>query len=300
MNLRAVDLNLLVILDALLDEVHVSRAAERLGLSQPATSSALNRCRHLFNDPLLERVAGGLRLTAKGESLKSPLRDILTGTVTLLDPSPVRLEDLRQTVRIVTGDQMAAMIADTLLERLALSAPGLDLVLQPYNGIQGALDSLAKGATDLAVTVFRRAGPEFRLAEWMQATWSVVMRRDHPAAASFDLQAWLDFPHILVSGRGDTRSDLDHRLAEMGRQRRVGLVVPSFMMVPAILKKSDFIAMMPSRLLPPDLVQDLAVFDPPIVMAPFPVHIAWHGSRDTDLAVQHVKETLLAIDPPHS
>ena len=73
MNLRSIDLNLLVILDALLDEAHVSRAAAKLNLSQPATSSALDRCRHLFADPLLERGKGGMRLTPKAEALRDPL-----------------------------------------------------------------------------------------------------------------------------------------------------------------------------------------------------------------------------------
>ncbi len=78
-SLRGVDLNLLVILDALIDEAHVSRAAARLGLSQPATSAALDRCRRLFNDPLLKRSNNGMRLTARAEALRVPLRDLLAG-----------------------------------------------------------------------------------------------------------------------------------------------------------------------------------------------------------------------------
>ena len=110
MNLRGVDLNLLVVLDALLEEAHVSRAAERLGLSQPATSSALDRCRHLFGDRLLERAAGSMRLTPKAEALRPRLKDALAGVVDVLAPPEVPLADLRQTVRLLMADNLAALL----------------------------------------------------------------------------------------------------------------------------------------------------------------------------------------------
>lgn len=288
MNLRSVDLNLLVVLDALLDEAHVSRAATRVGLSQPAASAALDRCRHLFGDPLLERGRGLMRLTPRAEALRLPLKAILAETSTLLDPVDTDLRSLRQTVRLVAADHPASLLAGPLHRRLAETAPGIDLVIQPWHGAQAALDALARGQTDLATSVFPKVDPSFRRHELLFETYRVVMRRGHPAASAFDLDAWLSYPHVLVSGRGDTRGALDEALEALGRRRRVAVVLPIFMMVPPLLLASDLIAMMPGRCLPPDPDGDFAVFRPPVAVDGFPLHLAWHVRRDRDPGVQHV------------
>jgi hypothetical protein len=111
MNLRTLDLNLLVVLDALLDEAHVGRAADRLGLSQPAASAALQRCRHAFRDELLERGRGTMRLTPKAETLRAPLKSLLAGVTELMDPPEIPLADICQTLRITAADYPALIRA---------------------------------------------------------------------------------------------------------------------------------------------------------------------------------------------
>lgn len=289
MNLRAIDLNLLVVLDALLDEAHVSRAAAKLNLSQPATSSALERCRHLFGDPLLERGKGGMRLTPKAEALRDPLKNLLVDIVAVVDAPEEPLADIRQTVRIVTADHPGILIAGPLHRALAHTAPGIDIVIQPWHGAPAALDSLARGASDVAVSVFPSIDEAaFHCESVLEEHYAVAMRKDHPAAADFSLDAWLAYPHILVSGRGDTRSGFDDQLAALGRSRRVGIVVPSFLMVPPLLEDGDLIAMMPSHCLPPDAAIRFHVTRPPLPVPGFPLHLAWHRRRGKDRAVQHV------------
>lgn len=287
MHLRSIDLNLLVVLDALLDESHVTRAADRLGLSQPAASAALDRCRHLFRDPLLERGRGLMRLTPRAEALRGPLKDLLAGVVAVLDPPPVPLAALRQTIRLVMADYPAIAVIAPLQRLLAATAPGIDLVIQPWHGAAAALDAMARGGTDLAVSVFPELAPGFRREELLRETYRVLLRRDHPAAAGFDLERWLAWPHILVSGRGETRGDLDEALVRLGRSRRVGLVVPSFLMVPPLVRHSDLIAMLPSRCLPPE-DPGFTTFQPPIPVEGFPLHLAWHVRRDADPGLRHV------------
>ncbi|ERI13640.1 LysR family transcriptional regulator [Brucella intermedia] len=107
MNLRSIDLNLLVVLDALLDEAHVGRAANRVGLSQPAASAALQRCRELFGDELLERGRGTMRRTVRAESLRAPLKSLLAGITELVDPSEPPLEEIRQSLRLSMADYPA-------------------------------------------------------------------------------------------------------------------------------------------------------------------------------------------------
>ncbi|MCI3134935.1 LysR family transcriptional regulator [Phenylobacterium aquaticum] len=286
MNLRALDLNLLVVLDALLDESHVTRAADRLGLSQPATSSALDRCRHLFGDPLLERVRGGMRLTPRGQALRDPLKALLAQVSGLVEPVSPDLSQVRRTLRLSMGDYPAVLVAHELRRRLQVSAPGIDLVILPWRGGADATESLRRGLTDLAISVLPSLDDDFRRRDLMAETYVVAMRPDHPAAAAFDLKAWLAWPHLLVSGRGETRSPLDDMLEAQGLHRRVGLVVPSFIMAQALLQDSDLIAMAPSRVARDR--RDMAVFPPPIPVEGFTLHMGWHRRADGDPVVQHV------------
>jgi len=290
MNLRSVDLNLLVVLDALLDEAHVTRGAERLGLSQPATSSALDRCRHLFGDPLLERARGGMRLTPKAEALREPLRALLAQAENVLDPPPVDLRQIRQTVRVIMADYPAIVVAAPICAALARTAPGVDLALMPWRGGAASLELLARGACDLAVSVFGPVDPVFRREPLLTEPYVVAMRRGHPAGDGFDLDRWLAWPHVVVSSQGETRGDLDEALGRLGRSRRVGVAVPSFAMAPPILAASDMIAMLPRRCVPPG--EAFITFDPLIPVDPVPLHLAWHARRDRDPAVRHVAALL--------
>jgi DNA-binding transcriptional LysR family regulator len=290
MNLRAIDLNLLAVLDALLDEAHVTRAADRIGLSQPAASSALERCRHLFNDRLLERSPGGMRLTPKAQALREPLKQALAGIRLLVDQPVIDLHQLSQTVRMVVADQPASAFTSNLYRALSKTAPSVTLVILPWLGTADALGSLARGEVDLVASVFPVLEPMFRRRLLFDERYVVAMRHDHPAAAGFDLNRWLAYPHVLVSSQGSTYGALDEALQTLGRVRRIGLVVPSFLIVPPLLLDSDLIAMLPSRCLPAKGIQcdQFAVFEPPIAVEGFALHMAWHERRDDDLAVQHV------------
>ncbi len=295
MNLRAIDLNLLIVLDALLNEVHVSRAAERIGLSQPATSNALERCRHLFNDRLLERGAGGMRLTPKALALREPLKQALSAVGAVINLPDVQLATLSQTIRILMADHPAVFVVRELQKRLAETAPLINLVIQPWHGSTAALDDLARGDIDFAISVFPTLGPAYRRKELLQEHYIVAMDLNHPAAQAFSVEKWLSYPHILVSGRGDTHGALDDALAAQGLSRRVGVVVPSFLMANALLRDSELIAMLPSRCLPIDAAQTLALFEPPVLVEGFGLHLAWHSRRDNDLAVQHVIQLIEEI-----
>ncbi len=295
MKLRGVDLNLLVILDALLEEGHVSRAADRLGLSQPATSSALERCRQLFGDRLLERAAGGMRRTPRAEALRPRLREALVGLGDVLNLPEVPLAELRQTVRLLMADSLAALLLGPLVAALSRSAPGLDVVVQPWQGAPAALEGLARGTLDLAVSVIPPSGPDLRREELLREEYVVAMRRGHPALEGFDLERWLAFPHVLVSARGEMRGALDEALARHGRTRRVGCVVPHFLLVPPLLLGSDLIALLPGGSILGAMREGLSVLEPPVAVDGFPIHLAWHRRREGDPAVRHVAATLQAV-----
>jgi DNA-binding transcriptional LysR family regulator len=290
MNLRSVDLNLLVVLDALLDEAHVSRAALRLNLSQPAVSSALQRCRDIFGDRLLERGQGGMTRTPLAETLRPPLRSILAEVEALLDPEEIPLDRIERVVRITTADDPAAMLACPLVEDLARTAPGITVTFRPWLGQDAVTRELLDGGTDLAIAVFDRDIENLVIRTLFDAEYVVAMRKGHPAATAFSLDAWLAHPHVVVSGRGDLRTPLDSQLAAMGCRRRVGLVVPSFQLVPPVLAATDLVAMLPRQSLLAHAHLDLVVFPPPIDVDGFTLKAAWHVRKNRDRAVQHVGE----------
>lgn len=288
MNLRSIDLNLLVVLDALLDEAHVSRAAHRLNLSQPAVSNALQRCRDLFDDPLLERGRGIMYRTARAEALRGPLKSSLADLHRLVDPPEIPLIALRQTVCLTMADDPTFLIAGPLLAALQDTAPGITLIFQPWNGSDTAGQDLLSGETDIAVSVFANQIDGIEQITLLQETYVVAMRRDHPAAKQFNLDAWLDFPHVVMSGRDDIQSPLDAQLAALGRKRHVGAVVPSFQLVPSLLASTNHIAMVPKHGFDLHAHPLLVCFEPPLDVSGFDLHLASHRRQSNDHGVQHV------------
>lgn len=291
MNLRGVDLNLLVILDALLEEAHVSRAARRLNLSQPAVSSALQRCRALFADPLLERDGSGMRRTARAEALRGPLRHILGEVGGLIAPPETPLKEIVRTINIVSADDPMLMIAPSLIAGLERTAPGVSLVIQPWRGAEAALQSLATGHADLAISVFPRHD-DLNVVTLFEETYVVAMRSDHPAAAAFDLDAWLAWPHVIVSGRGEGRTPIDDELRRMGRARRIAAVVPSFQLVPPILARTECIALLPRHAVGSAQNTNLIRRAPPLEVRGFSLELAWHARRAADRIVGHVADEI--------
>lgn len=295
MNLRSVDLNLLTILDALLDEAHVSRAAVRLNMSQPAVSNALQRCRDLFGDPLLERGRGTMYRTPKAEALRAPLKSVLSNVAGLIDPPEVDLKNLEQVIRITTADDPMSFLAGPLIAALHDTSPGITPVFQPWHGAPASLQLLMDGDTDLAISVFDTSIEDLNMRTLIEENYVVAMRSGHPAARSFDLNAWLDWPHVIVSGQGTLRSPLDATLKSIGRSRKVGAVVPSFQVVPRILAESDFMAMVPRHGLALRDRSDIVHFEPPVPVDGFPLHLAWHTRRSKDVGLTHVVETITWI-----
>lgn len=290
MNLRTLDLNLLVVLDALLDEAHVTRAADRLCMSQSATSAALARCRSLFNDPLLERGRGTMRLTPYAQTLRAPLKSLLGNVVELINPPSVPLDQIQQTLRITMADYPALFVIGPLMQTLQASAPGINLVIQAWAGADSAKTALLNGSTDIAVSVFPQVEEELYCKTLLEEEYVVAMREQHPAAANFDIDGWLAYPHIVVSGKGENTTPVDAALAQRGLSRRVGLVLPNFQMVPPLLSRSDLMALLPSRVVP--LTQGITALPLPVPVAGFPLHIAWHQRRSQDIALQHVADIL--------
>lgn len=294
MNLRTVDLNLLVVLDALLDEAHVTRAADRLAMSQSAASAALARARDLFNDPLLERGRDEMRLTPLAQQLRVPLKAVLTEIGALIDSPDAPVSEIHQTLRITMADYPALYILPALLQELQRAAPGIDIVVQPWSGNVPTREMLVSGRSDLAITVLPDSQDEaLHCEKLLDEHYMVAMRADHPASRGFNLESWLRYPHIAVSGNGVRKTQVDDELQRYGYSRRIGLVVPGFQMAVTLLAQTDYLALVPSRALAHD--SGLITFPPPLPISGFPIHLAWHTRRAQDRGLRYVASLIASL-----
>ncbi|MFU8807289.1 MAG: LysR family transcriptional regulator, partial [Bradymonadaceae bacterium] len=206
MHLSSLDLNLLVALDALLEEVSVTRAAGRVGLSQSAMSHALGRLRETFDDPLLVRAGRGMTLTPRARELAEPLREALANLRQVIAPSqPFDPATSTQVFRVAADEYALFALLPLLVERLAKVAPKVDLRIRELGQSQSQ-HRLETGEVDLVLplglaehipqTLYRRALFKLDLV--------CVIREDHPRIGdTLDLDAFCAEPHMLISPRGD-------------------------------------------------------------------------------------------------
>jgi len=244
-HLRTIDLNLLVVLDVLLRERSVTRAAERLHLTRSAVSHALGRLREAFGDELLIRDGRRMRPTVRAEGLAQTLpRVLLQLERALAGPEPFKPEASTRTFRLAAPDFIAPLVP-SLLRNVGRVAPGVRVELAPFS--QGAIRELTEGRHDalVAPTFIEHEG--LRSEPLSTCSWAVYGRKDHPAFRVWSAEAWSAYPHLQIrttdaSGKGP----IDRRAAEQGIHRVVGAVVPHFTMAPPILAQTDLLLTVPS------------------------------------------------------
>ncbi len=288
-HLKSVDLNLLLKIHVLLEEGGVGTAARRLGITQPSASAALDRARRLLGDALLHRSGRTMRLTPKAEALREPLKRLLLDAGALIGGDQ-ELSSIRRTVRLCISDGLAVQLLPAVLRDIASSAPGIRLVLLPWRDGAESAALLASDEADLAITVLPQSSGSMRRIELFRDHYRVVMREGHPAASNFGLESWLGSPHVVVSTKSADRTHVDDQLALIGRERRIGVVVPGFGYVPALLAATDMIALLPSICVPSG--GGFVSLPPPIPMEGFSVHLAWPRRVEGDTAVRYVRESI--------
>jgi DNA-binding transcriptional LysR family regulator len=294
--LAKVDLNLLVACDALLAEKNVTRAAKRLGVTQSSASHALARLRDLFGDPLLVRSGHAMLLTPRAENLAGRVRDALGRVADLLAERPAfEPKTARLTFTISTSDYGALVVVPRLVERFASRAPGVDLVVRPATNEVAA--RLEEGAFDVAIGPITDAPPALVVVRAFDDAFECVVRKGHPKVGKrLELADFIALPHVVVAPRGLRPSHVDVALSRIGQRRRVGVLVPHFLMAPHVVARSDMVLTLPRRLaniacaaLP------LVRHAPPIAVDGFTFQLAWHERRQRDAAHAWIRAELLAV-----
>jgi len=249
-NLARIDLNLLVLFEAVLEERHVGRAAIRLHVSPSAVSHGLGRLRRLMNDPLFLRQPKGVVPTERAKLLATPVADILDRARQVL--ADAEGFDQRKSVRrfvIGAPDAVTAVILPTLLAELRRDAPGIDLGVRNLVGQFGAsLRELDERSLDVALLPIENIPARFVTRTLFEDEGFVIVRRaGHPIGKRLTLARYCAAPHVLISVSGDPHGMVDTILEKRGLSRRVMLTVSNFMQALAVVAESDLVAAIPRR-----------------------------------------------------
>jgi len=249
MDIRAVDLNLLKAFDALMSERAVTRAAGRIGLSQPAMSHALSRLRGLFGDDLFVRTPAGMEPTAHAREI-APLISAAIEQIEAALNLGAGFDPATSTATFTAGMAEYAEVAlvGALARAFAEQAPHATLRLLPFSG-PGAGDQLERGAIDVAVAHLRALPATIESQRLLRDPFVVIMRKGHPLAAAetLSIEAYAAQSHALVSPRGNPTGAVDQILVDLGLRRRISLLVATYLALPAALAASDLVATVPSR-----------------------------------------------------
>lgn len=285
MDIRTVDLNLLLAFDAMLEHRNVTRAGEAIGLSQPAMSAAVARLRGLFDDPLFVKVGAFMQPTARAQALAEPVRRVVqTIRSEILLPGGFAPAESERTFTLLTPDIGEMLFVPPLLTRLAERAPGvrLNVISRPRTA---AAEALSSGAADLAIGYFPDLkGAGFFQQKLFENRHVCVVSQRHPLAgqAALSLADYLAMRHVVVHPDGREHVYEQH-LAREGVRREVVLELSHFMSLLPVIEASDLVATVPM-----DLAEicrryaQVQVFDCPLTAPAIPVHQFWHRRAHKD------------------
>jgi DNA-binding transcriptional LysR family regulator len=305
LHFNSVDLNLLRVFDTLIEERSVTRAGERLGLSQSAISHALNRLRYMLGDELFVRMPDGMRPTARAAEIASRIREGLLQLQLALGPTEFDPARTERRFTITCGEYVGTVLMPRFIARVRAVAPNAELRIRPSN--MGVAEPLLTGRVDLAIGSFKRVPEPFVCEPLFQETRVWVLSADHPAAPhELTLERLASLSHLIISATGEdehavngyvvdhglerlvTRSEVglfQGALAAHGLHRVIRLTTPHFPAALAVVSQSDMAAPLPRRLAAAFADQyRLRLFDPPYPSPPFDITVLWHRDHGDEPA----------------
>lgn len=241
MRLSRFDLNLLVVFEALMEERSVSRAADRLALSQPATSNALGRLRALLGDPLFVRTPAGMEPTARALQLATPVRRALEHVAQALEPAEFDPATAARVFRLALNNHAALVLAAPILRACAIEAPGIRLDIRP-SGTLTVEDLLDRGDLDFVIIARPLDRQRFASRVLTEDGYELVMRAGHPlAGATLSLADFSAAARVEVSSSGEDMSFIGHALTAQGLPDVTKGSVP-YLALPGLLQDTDNVA----------------------------------------------------------
>jgi len=288
MHLEKADLNLLVYLDILLREKNVTRAAEQLGITQPAMSNGLRRLRDMFNDPLLVRSSEGMTPTERALELQPRIRAMLSELQQVLEPrQDFRPINSQRVFRIMASDYAEATLFPAVVKALRSEAP--KVVLDVLTPSDVSPRDLEQGKVDMAINRFNEIPQSFHQTTLWRDDFSCVMNATNPVVDRFNLKSYLDAQHVWVSktgmgvGVGVTNEKsvslgwVDQALDRIGKRRRISIFTRHYFLPALLVQNNDLIATLPTRMatLQAEGNPKLVLKDTPFHIPEFELKMAW-------------------------
>ncbi|MDH1170660.1 LysR substrate-binding domain-containing protein [Pantoea agglomerans] len=280
------DLNLLPVLLVMMEERNVTRAAERLGITQPALSNALNRLRETLNDPLFIRERYGMRPTPKAEQLAQVVGAALSSIDKVIlgqqDFDPLNATRL---FTLAPNSYVEFIMMPAIVARLRSCAPGIRLRLTPF-GNDVTETGVISGNTDMVLGRIVEPPDNLVVQHLMNEGLACVIRADHPLVGeNLSAEQYEQLKHVNVLPPGRMRAGLYQALEQRGLSRQVAVSVTHFLAVPEMIAVTDYCATLP-RLICQHLSRDqrLRIVPAPVDLGTFPVEMGWHARYRDDPA----------------
>lgn len=297
MRYQRIDLNLLVALDALMDERNVTRAAERMHITQSAMSGILARLREHFDDPLLVQVDRSMRLTPRAESLVQPVKDIIAkvdsalGVLPTFDPATAK----RRFV-VIASDYVSTVLLADVLRHIESLAPGLTFELNPTR--DGMAQELEQGRVDFLVTPAHLVVPEHPQMPLFDDTYKVVACKRNPELlAGMTLERYQSLGHVVYQGDKGTNPWFDQWYANRyGSTRTEAVITNNFFMMARFIVGTSRVATVQTRLaMQFEEMFPVTLHEPPLEAPRLREVLQWHKYRDEDPAVHWVREQMRLV-----
>ncbi|MGR5360701.1 LysR family transcriptional regulator [Vibrio mediterranei] len=287
MNIARIDLNLLVYLDMLLRERNVTRAANQLGITQPAMSNGLRRLRDLFEDPLLVRTSEGMIPTERAQKLQPVIRNILANVEKTLQPTTeFHADDSERVFRIMASDYAESTIIQPLLKRLSEIAPKIRLDIMTPSDV--SYQDVEQGTVDIIINRFDDIPQSFHQMSLWHDGFSCLFSCDNPIADNFDLLSYLKAQHIWVSktgmgtGVGINPSEaqklgwIDEALIRIGKTRNITVFTRHYLSAILFAQQKNLILTIPTKAAQLQRHNPKLLIKPaPFAIEPFEVKMAW-------------------------
>lgn len=307
MNLERVDLNLLIYLDVLLREKNVTRAAEYLGITQPALSNALRRLRKMFGDPLLIRSSEGMTPTERALQLQPQIRQSLADLQKVLEPTGTfDAQESNRVFRIMASDYAEATLVPRLSMVMRNQAP--DIVLDFLTPSDVDYKDMEQGKVDVAINRFNEIPQSFHQITVWRDSFSCLLNPDNPALKNFNLDAYLEAKHIWVSKTGmgvgfgvnPKKSGglgwIDKALDDLGLKRSISIFTRHYQMPALIAENNDLIATLPSRIAELQAANsNLVIMPPPFDIPEFELKMAWSPLLHHNAAHQWLRALIMTV-----
>lgn len=299
-SLSLIDLNLLIAFDALMVERNVTHAAKRLNITQPALSHSLKRLRETFNDELFSRTANGMIPTPKAQALHEAIVPALvTLRVALEGPVPFEPSTAEQTFTIGMPDSVALLVLPQLIVHLQQAAPGIRIIAVQYSPDE-ALRRTLSGELDFAIGYYANSpagGLAEKILSSVQSYFAVVDRKNPLIKAGrLDRDAYLALPHVGVTLPGGLGTFIDTALESLGLKRNIVVSVPSFSVVPAIVRGTNFVGHCGRRFIQQLAYRDeLLMFEPPIPLSFQRLLAVWRRSAQPNPALSWILTLISSV-----